>query len=41
MRIEDFLEKYGDEVHKLNGGYSLTVFYGRYGELRLSLKETI
>lgn len=39
MRIEDFLEKYGDGVHKLNGGYSLTVFHGRYGELRLSLKE--
>ena len=38
MRIEDFLEKYGNEVHKLNEGYSLTVFYGRYGELKLSIK---
>ena len=38
MRIEELLEKYGTGFHKLNGGYSLTVFYGRYGELQLSLK---
>lgn len=39
MGIEDLLNKYGVRFHKLNGGYSLAVFYGYYGELRLSLKE--
>ena len=39
MGIEDLLNKYGVGFHKLNGGYSLAVFYGYYGELRLSLKE--
>lgn len=39
MRIEDLVEKSGVGYHKLNGGYSFAVFYGRYGELRLSLKE--
>lgn len=39
MGIEDLLKKYGVGFHKLNGGYSLAIFYGGYGELRLSLKE--
>lgn len=39
MGIEDLLNKYGVGFHKLNGGYSLAIFYGGYGELRLSLKE--
>lgn len=39
MRIEDLLENYDVEFHKLNGGDSLAIFYGGYGELRLSLKE--
>lgn len=39
MGIEDLLNKYGVRFHKLNGGYSLAIFYGGYGELWLSLKE--
>lgn len=39
MGIEDLLKKYGVGFHKLNGGYGLAIFYGGYGELRLSLKE--
>ena len=39
MGIEDLLKKYDVGFHKLNGGYSLAIFYGGYGELWLSLKE--
>lgn len=38
MRIEDLLKKYGFEVCK-SGVHRLAVFYGYYGELRLTLKE--